>query len=141
VILQIDEKPLAPRRALLTAAPRRIAVVGGGAAGVEMLLAMQSRLRTLSPSAAIGFDLVGDTASLLPTHNEKVGAIFLRVLSRRGVTLRLGCAVERVDAGMLRLRGGGSVAADAIVWATGASAPSSSPYTGRAATGHMPSGR
>jgi len=104
-------------------APRRIAVVGGGAAGVEVLLAMQCRLRMLAPSAEIGFELASETTSLLPTHNDKVRAIFMRVLGRRGVTLRLGRAVERVDAGMLRLRGGGSVEADAIVWATGASAP------------------
>ena len=39
-------------------APRRIAVVGGGAAGVEMLLAMQYRLRTLAPTSGISFELV-----------------------------------------------------------------------------------
>jgi len=111
------------RRTAAGAAPRRIAVVGGGAAGVEMLLAMQNRLRTLAPSAEVGFELVGEAPDLLPTHNERVRAIFLRVLAQRGVTLRLGRAVERVDAGMLRLRGGGNVAADAIIWATGASAP------------------
>ena len=47
----------------------------------------------------------------------------MRVLQSRGVTLRLGRAVERVDSGRLRLRSGGGVEADVIVWATGASAP------------------
>ncbi len=48
----------------------------------------------------------------------------MRVLeaARRGV--HLGRAVERVESGRLRLAGGGAVDADAIVWATGASAPS-----------------
>jgi selenide,water dikinase len=104
-------------------APRRIAVVGGGAAGVEVLLAMQYRLRSLAPASEISFELVSDTGSILLTHNSKVRTIFMHVLERRGVTLHLGRAVERVDSGRLRLRGGGSVEADAIVWATGASAP------------------
>ncbi len=104
-------------------APRRIVAVGGGAGGVEVLLAMQYRLRRLAPAAAISFALVSDTGSILPAHNMKVRTIFMRVLGRRGVTLHLGRAVERVDRGRLQLRGGGNVDADAIVWATGASAP------------------
>ena len=111
------------KRTVRGQAPRRIAVVGGGAAGVEVLLAMQYRLRTLAPSAEISFELVSDTGSILLSHNSKVRTIFKQVLGRRGVTLHLGRAVERVDSGRLRLRGGGSVEADAIVWATGASAP------------------
>ncbi len=104
-------------------APRRIAVVGGGAAGVEVLLALQYRLRRLAPDSEISFELVSDTRSILLAHNSKVRTVFMHVLERRGVTLHLGRAVERVDSGSLRLRGGGSVDADFIVWATGASAP------------------
>ena len=111
------------RRTVNGQAPRRIAVVGGGAAGVEVLLAMKHRLRLLAPDADIGFELVSDVGSILPAHNTRVRTIFMRVLERRGVTLRLGRAVERVDSGRLRLRGGGSTEADVIVWATGASAP------------------
>ena len=40
-----------------------------------------------------------DTASILPSHNAKVRAIFMRVLAERGVTLHLGRAVVRVEAG------------------------------------------
>ena len=77
----------------------------------------------LAPSAEVSFALACDTPTILPTHNGRVRTIFMRVLERRGVTLHLGRAVERVDSGRLRLRGGGTVEADAIVWATGASAP------------------
>jgi len=103
--------------------PRRIAMVGGGAAGVEVLLAIQYRLRTLAPDSNIDFVLVSDTADILPGHNATVRRIFERVLGRRGVTLHLGRAVERADRGSLLMRGGGHVEADTIVWATGASAP------------------
>jgi selenide, water dikinase len=110
-------------RAARGEAPRRIVVVGAGAAGVEMLLAMQYRLRGLAPASTPGFVLVGDTEVILPTHNDRVRAMFMQALERRRVQLHLGRAVERVDSGRLCLRGGGSLEVDAIVWATGASAP------------------
>ncbi len=110
-------------RAIRGAAPRRIAVVGGGAGGVEVLLAMQYFLRRIAPASVIAFALVSDAGIILPSHNARVRTIFLRVLERRGVTLHLGRAVRRVEPGALRLSGGGDVEADAIVWATGASAP------------------
>jgi len=103
--------------------PRRIALVGGGAAGVEVLLAMQYRLRRLAPASHVGFELVTDAGSILLSHNSRVRAIFMRVLEQRGVMLHVGCAAERVERGVVRLSGGASLEADAIVWATGASAP------------------
>ncbi len=99
-------------------------MVGGGAAGVEVLLAMQHRLRGLAPAADIAFHLLGDADTILTGHNARVRAIFTRVLEQRGVTVHLGSAVERVERGRLRLAGGGILEADAIIWATGASAPS-----------------
>ena len=48
----------------------------------------------------------------------------MRVLEQRGVTLHLGAPPRRVESGIVRLSGGASVEADAIIWATGASAPS-----------------
>ncbi len=103
--------------------PRRIAVVGAGAGGIELVLAMQHRLRGLAPASDIRFDLVDTAAGILPAHHARARAIFMRILEERGVTLHLGCAVLRVEQGVLRRQGGGDVEADAIVWATGASAP------------------
>ena len=105
-------------------APRCIAMVGGGAAGVEVLLAMQHRLRQLAPASGIRFELACDTDMILPGHNSSVRRIFTRVLERRGVRVHPGRAVERVETGAVLLSGGGRIEADAIVWATGASAPS-----------------
>lgn len=103
--------------------PDRIAVVGAGAAGTEVLLSMQHRLRTIAPSAAVKFSLVGDQPNLLPTHNERVQSIFRRVLDEREVSLHLGVPVQRVEAGAIRLRDGSAIEAGLIAWATGASAP------------------
>lgn len=103
--------------------PSRIAVVGNGAAGTEVLLAMQYRLRNAAPSAQVRFLLIGDGDSILPTHNARVRAIFRRVLAERSVTMHLGQAVQQVGSGGLRLRNGTTMEAGLIVWATGASAP------------------
>jgi len=104
--------------------PRHILMVGGGAAGVEVLLAMQHHLHQVAPASRIEFALAVDTDEILPGHNRRVRRIFTRVLEQRGVTLHLGRAVERVEAGAVLLAGGGRIEADAIVWATGPSAPS-----------------
>lgn len=103
--------------------PARIAVVGAGAAGTEVLLSMQTRLRQIAPAANAEFLLLSDCDTILPDHGSRVQARFRQVLEQRGIKLRLGHAVERVDRGRLRLSGGAIVDADTIVWATGTSAP------------------
>jgi len=112
--------------------PRTIAMVGGGAGGVEVLLAMQHRLRTLAPASDCAFHLVGDADTILAGHNLRVQRIFSGVLDRCGVTVHLGRRVETVENGRLHLDGGGSIDADAIVWATGATAPSWPKHSGLA---------
>jgi len=103
--------------------PDRIAIVGAGAAGTEVLLAMQHRLKMIAPSASVQFLLAGDQPDTLPTQNEQARRIFRRVLAERGVELHLGVPVQRVEAGAIRLRNGSTIEAGLIVWATGASAP------------------
>lgn len=103
---------------------RRVAVVGGGAAGVEMLLAMQHRLAS-DGVRDLAWTLVTDTPVLLPTHAPRVRRIFADVLAARRVDVRLAWRVSRVLRG--RVEGGATsreaIEADAVVWATGAGAP------------------
>jgi selenide, water dikinase len=99
----------------------RIAVVGGGAAGVETLLSMQHCLAATRTDAA--FSLFSATADILPTHPQAVRRIFRRVLRERGVELHAGSAVAEVDPHSLVTEGGERTAVDLVVWATGASAP------------------
>ncbi|GAB4173570.1 MAG: hypothetical protein Fur0039_15010 [Rhodocyclaceae bacterium] len=100
-----------------------LAVVGAGAGGVELVLAMQYRLRnelrTLGrdPDELI-FHLFSAAPEILPTHNARVRRAFERVLARRGVVVHLGAEVERVAPGRLEARGGERVEADEIVWVT-----------------------
>ena len=102
-------------------APRHIAMVGAGAAGAEVLLSMQHRLREIVPSLQTEFELIDDGPELLPGHNASARAILKRMLEARGVRLRPDSRVERVDRGQLHLHNGETIATELIAWATGAS--------------------
>ncbi len=106
-----------------TAGTLRIAVVGAGAGGVELLLAMQYRLRrelqTLGRSPdLLEIHLVGADASVLATHNAGVRKRFATVLAQRGVVEHLGTAVTQVSPGQLHCANGLVLDADEIMWVT-----------------------
>ena len=101
----------------------RIAVVGGGAGGVELTLAMQYRLRSELRAAGrdpkmLSFHLLTSSPVILPTHNASVRHAFERVLAERGVDLRCNAEVGRVSASRLHIKGGETLEADEIVWVT-----------------------
>ncbi len=98
---------------------RRIAVVGGGAGGVEVLLAMQHALA----GASVQFALFNDTR-ILDGHNESVRRRIGRILGARGVTVRAGQRVVAVREDGLELEGSEDFDAQATVWVTGGGAPS-----------------
>jgi len=79
-----------------------IGVVGGGAGGVEVLLAVQYRLGELlagrhRSAAHLHFHLATASDEILPTHNERVRARFRRVLAERGVNVLTDHEVVRVE--------------------------------------------
>lgn len=99
----------------------RIAVVGGGAGGTELVLAMHHRLHAeKSPSE---FFLVTDTSSILPGHPVRVRRTFERVFNDRGITIHAGSRIVKVENGTLYRETGDSLHADHIIWATAAGAP------------------
>lgn len=100
-----------------------LAVVGGGAAGVELLLAMQYRLAHLLERSSVRFVLVTDTDRLLIGHDPKVHTAFKRILSERQIEVHFASRIARVEPNVLVTVNGQRIAADAIVWATGAGAP------------------
>lgn len=100
----------------------RIGVIGGGAAGVELTLAMQHRLRQLSiekgyDPARVHFVLV-TAEGLLPNHAPAVGRIFERVLRERAVELHLNSEVVAVEVGRVHCTSGATIALDEIIWVT-----------------------
>ena len=100
-----------------------IAVVGAGAGGVELLLAMQHRLRNelknlgRNPDELV-FHLFTSSATILPTHNASVRRRFDAVLQERGVVVHRNSEVKEVLAGRLQTATGEVLEADEIVWVT-----------------------
>ena len=102
---------------------RRIAVVGAGAGGVELTLAMQYRLRNELRALGrnpeeLSFHLLTRDAVILPTHNDSVRRAFERVLAERGVELHCNAEAVQVSAARLQTARGETVDADEIVWVT-----------------------
>jgi selenide, water dikinase len=109
--------------ALLARAPRhtetlRIAVVGGGAGGVELCLAMQHRLQQVVPtSTALQFTLF-TSGELLPTHNPGVRRRFATTLAQRGVQVHTHSEITEVQTDRLRTAQGAWFEADEVLWVT-----------------------
>jgi selenide, water dikinase len=103
---------------------KRLLVVGGGAAGIETVLALHYRLaRDTGRADAVECVLATDVDRLLPLHSPRVQAILARILAERGIRLHLATPAARIERGALVAANGDRIAADAIVWATGAAAP------------------
>jgi selenide,water dikinase len=101
---------------------RTIVVVGGGAGGVEALLAMQYRLAQTLGAEAPRFALVTDAPHVLPEQARSVRKRLGTLLVARDVVLHTGSAVVAVDSGGVVTADGRRIAADRVVWATGAAA-------------------
>ncbi len=101
--------------------PARIAVVGGGAGGMELALAMHYRLRAQDTPAEC--HLLTDTATILPNHHPRVRRIFERILKERGIVIHTHSKVVKIEHGVLYREGGSPLQAGHIVWATAAGAP------------------
>lgn len=99
---------------------RSIAVVGAGAAGVEIILAMAYRIRAMQGRAAL--TLIGDAAVLLPSHPAGVRQVAMRKLSEYGVHLKLNTRVREASDDGLHLDDGSEMASDDVIWMTGAAA-------------------
>ncbi len=115
----------------------RIAVVGGGAGGVELTLSLQHRIATSCATAPVQFHLFSEAPQILPTHHERVRRKFARILSERNVSVHLAHRVHEITAEHLLATHSGSNLVfpyDALIWATNAAAPGWITRTGLAAT-------
>lgn len=123
--------PLRPLTGLLTAWPQiraraaagqvlRLAVVGGGAAGIELALAARHAFDSLAAAAA-QVDLVHAPDGLIPGHGQRIRERAQALLVQHGI--RLHAARAAGDAGGLLLTPGGVLAADHVLIATGGEAP------------------
>jgi selenide, water dikinase len=116
----VPVKPIAEfgRRwlAFVDRAPQRIVVIGGGAGGTELALAIDHRL------AAARVALV-TRDEVLAGHSASARRKMRAILSRHGVELIENDAAARVEAAAVQLASGRRVEADGVFVVTEASAP------------------
>jgi selenide,water dikinase len=91
----------------------RIVIVGGGAGGVELALAMQRQL-----PARTKFTLIHHGEQLLPGHNAQVRATLTKLVQERGITVRLGTRVSEVTPHSVRMDAGATIESDFVFWVT-----------------------
>lgn len=115
-------------RTLEAKAARHIAVVGGGAAGVELVLAVRCRLMNEMKAAGrdpggLAFTLVSATGEILPAFPQKFRERFAEILKECGVHVVAGSPVTQVGRGVLQFETRAPLDADEILWTTAAQPP------------------
>src|SRR5262245_55638373 len=95
----------------------RLAIVGGGAAGVELAFTLEARLRASGRAPEV--HLVSESSELLEDYGAWLRRLVRAALDARSIRVHTGVKVEAVRAGGIDLAGE-PLAADLVVWATGA---------------------
>jgi selenide,water dikinase len=95
-----------------------LVVVGGGAGGVEVALAMAYRLAAQRNQVKLSL-VTRD--QLLPGYPRLAARLMEKRLANTGVALKTHTAVSLIEEGRLHFSDGSNASFDALVWATGAS--------------------
>ncbi|WP_173093520.1 NAD(P)/FAD-dependent oxidoreductase [Actinomadura verrucosospora] len=100
-------------------------VVGGGYSGVETCANLQllttkalRRFPRLDP-ALLTWTLIDIAPKLLPELGERLGREAMRLLSRRGVDIRLGTTLERLEPHQAHLTDGTTMPCRTAIWTAG----------------------
>lgn len=117
-----------PVRQLLDLATRarersHVAVVGGGAAGVEISLCLAASLGRDRPRPTPHLTLVESGDAVLREYTPRARHIARGLLDERGIRVRRGFRVTSAADGALHGERGETLPFDLIVWATGPRAP------------------
>jgi selenide,water dikinase len=99
----------------------RVAVVGGGAGGVELAMAIDHRLREVTKGADVRVTLA-TRDKILSSLAPSAGREARKVFERRGIGLLEDAATRMAEAGALQLEGGKTLAFDVAFTVTEASA-------------------
>lgn len=101
----------------------KIAVVGAGAGGTEIVLCLPARLRTWFPDRTFEVKLVCAAERTVTGGSAQASKLVEQELRHRRVEVLMGRRVAAVGDGELTLDDGEKVDADLAIWATGATAP------------------
>jgi selenide,water dikinase len=94
----------------------RLAIVGGGAGGVELALAAQFHLRQLG--ASVRARIVTADSEILMGHSPGVRRRFARVLRERGIDVSANSRIVRRTATALVAEGGDEIDVEEVLWVT-----------------------
>jgi selenide, water dikinase len=112
--------------------PLSIGVVGAGAGGVELLMAVRHRLlqdvrerdaSARTPILPLSFELITSSASILPSHNRRVRARYHAALAQANVRVTTAFEVATVSDTDINAADGRSIELDEVLWVTTAAAP------------------
>jgi len=104
-----------------TSDPIRIAIIGGGAAGLEVAMCVEHRVRATRGSAHA--TLVDAHSRILGGFRDRTIRLAERELKTRGIDLRCGSRVTGHQDLDLIFDDGGTLTADIVIWVTGACPP------------------
>lgn len=97
---------------------QNLVIVGGGAGGVELALAMEKQL-----GGGTCIRLIHAGEDILRWHNQGVRDRLGNILGERGIEVILQERVTEVEASAVRISSGIKIPADAVFWVTQACAP------------------
>ena len=105
-----------------------LAIVGGGAGGIEVALATQYRLHNILKTHNINLnklkvDIYCHDKTILTTHNSQVRKRFKRILQQRNIKVHTQQNINEVEQSLLITSKGQKYTANATLWVTNASAP------------------
>ncbi len=107
--------------------PLTLAIVGGGAGGVELAFAVQAHLQRLyqqanQPIAHLQVHLLHRGDRLMPSRSRPLSRQVEQLLHERGVHLHLNQSVTAVEHDRICCESGLTIACDSVFWVTQASA-------------------
>ncbi|MFQ5635976.1 MAG: FAD-dependent oxidoreductase, partial [Gammaproteobacteria bacterium] len=102
----------------------RLAVVGSGAGGVELALAIRYRLEVVEKIDTVEILLISAADRLLLGHNNGVRERMQRLLSDRRLDVHLSARVTAARDGALETDVDGTIPVDEVLWVTQAASPS-----------------
>ena len=105
--------------------PLSIAIVGGGAGGVELALNMEACLKKiLGEKRYLQIHLIHRGKQLLTSYNNWVGSKLEKIISNRKIELHLQQSVIEVFSDRILCESGLEIKCDRVFWVTQATAPS-----------------
>lgn len=103
--------------------PARVVIVGAGAAGVEVAMCLDARLRAEHGPDRHRIVLLQREAEILPAYPERCRRLAERELEQRGIAVRTSTVATGVEPDGVGVEDGDPQPYDVLLWATGPRAP------------------